>query len=262
MKAHRAAATTQSSGEGPATTNPSADVSNADAQEAMQAEQESGEGHDHDHDHGDEEHEAPAGGGLTEEQLDEQRPAGGDVDKATRDKIMKAVADAPATKEVLDAIKAKAGNLDFPIKWAKKGGYHSKGKIYIDRRKDEAKWISTLMHEAVHLRQYLLGKSANVKTQEKDAYVKTQMDEEKDAHATTYIALMQSGKESDPAAGYTEFYKKIKKDNGALLTGKKWGEIKKLALTYLENKYRNEWVGSKTGKNYYEKWEKYHDDNH
>lgn len=111
-------------------------------------------------------------------------------------------------------------------------------------------------------RQHVLGLSSDVKEQEKDDYVKTQMDEEKDAHATTYIALMQSGKESDPAAGYTEFYKQIKKDHADWITDEKWDEIRKVALEFLENKYRNVWGGSKTGLNYYEKWEKYHDDNH
>ena len=191
---------------------------------------------------------------LSEEQLSQQRPVSTEIPAELRERLMSALKAAPASNSTLDAIQAARGDLNFPIKWSQKGNYHSKGKIYLDRRRDESKWLSSMMHELVHLKTYLEGNAANVGTMDRETFVAEKMRDEIDAQATAYVALMQSNIEQNQSAGYNEFRALILAEHNDVFTAQNWGQIKTLALAWLEAKYRDEWRTSNSGKNYYEYW--------
>jgi hypothetical protein len=222
-----------------------------------------------DAEHGHEE-EVEEGPGDGSEDLDTTRPVGGVVPNDVRTKILDELKAAPASKETLDAID-KAGKGTFPMKWSKKGTYHSKGEVWIDRAKSDDALVSGVAHEIVHLRTFVEGKAADVSKDSREDFVAKKMDDEINAHATSYVTLLQLGKLSNPAAGYDEFVKKLEKDTPDVLTKIKdskqrssvdWGPVKTSAEAFVKAKYETEWVGSKSGENYYEKWGRVWDEAH
>jgi hypothetical protein len=194
-------------------------------------------------------------GTITDQaELERLRPVGGSVDVETRDRVMETLLAAPRSRRVLDAIAKLRGDLNFPLLWSARGDFHSAGAISLDRRKNEAHWLAEMAHEIVHLHVHLAGKSANVKTMGREEYVNTQMAEEIGAHAAAYVTQLQLGRTTSSSAGYSEFLTLMKKDHAELIKKQDWAAIEALAKPFVEQKYKKEWVGSKTGKNYYDKW--------
>ncbi|GAB4569274.1 MAG: hypothetical protein Tsb0020_23370 [Haliangiales bacterium] len=188
--------------------------------------------------------------------------AGDEISAEIRERLMARLAAAPASQETLEAIEAARGDLGFSIKWSARGGYHRSGTIWIDLNDSEDEWFSTLAHETVHLRVFLEGREANVSEQERDDYVSTRMENEIEAHATTYIVLLQAGELTSTETGFQQFLAFLRSDHAEALENEQWAAIKDLAKPWLEQKYRDEWVGSATGRNYYEKWGDHWDANH
>jgi hypothetical protein len=209
------------------------------------------------------------GSGLSEAELDAQRPEGTPIPTELRDRMLATLRTTPAMTEVLAAI-AAAGTSTLDVRWSRRGGYHSRGRIFLDRNATEPSWLSTLAHELVHLQAYVEGKSADVRTQTRDAYVDTHMTEEIRAHATTFIALMQLGRLSAPTTGFNDFIAHLEQQRPDLLASfldpaeeaQKWADVRALAEPWLEDQYRNHWVGSATGQNYYQKWGAHWDAQH
>ena len=254
MKARQSTSTSTSnaSGSSSSASETSTDHGNAANAEDMGATQDPEAcAHDHDHDHG---QEPEPGSGLSETELDAQRPVGDAIPADLRGRLMDGLRAAPASQSTLDTIEGARGDLDFEIKWSNRGNYHSRGRIYLDRNRDEAKWLSSMMHELVHLATYLEGNAADVNTMDRDEFVAEKMRDEIDAQATAYVSLLQTGVESDGSAGYNEFRAELVADNQELLTNESWTEIKALAVTWITEKYQNEWQTSNSGENYYEYW--------
>jgi len=62
------------------------------------------------------------------------------------------------------------------------------------------------------------------------------------------------GRRSSTSAGYDEFRALLLKKHPDLLKRKDWSAIEVLAKPFVTKKYEKEWKGSKSRKNY---WEKY-----
>jgi hypothetical protein len=167
---------------------------------------------------------------------------------------MEALLAAARSRTVLDAIAKLRGDMHFPIVWSARGDYHQTGSIWLDRSGNETAWMESMAHEIVHLHTFLAGKAANVRTMGREEFVTAKMSDEIAAHAASYVAQLQMARASSSSAGYDEFVKLLKKDHAVLVTKKDWAGIEALAKTFVEKKYAKEWVGSKTGKNYYDKW--------
>lgn len=203
---------------------------------------------------------APAADGTITDQaeLERERPVGAAIDADNRKKILDAVKAAPRSKLALDAIEKLRGDLDFPMTWSGGGNFvHGTGKaagISLNRSKNQPAWIASAVHEIHHLHAQLAGTTANVVKQSREDYVNTQMTEEIGAHAAGYVAQLQMGRATSTSAGYDEFVTKLKKDNGKLLADKDWPAIEALAKPFITEKYKTEWVGSASGKNYWDKW--------
>jgi hypothetical protein len=197
-------------------------------------------------------------------ELEKSRPVGGDVDADTRKKAMDELEAAPRSKAILDDIKKLRGDLAFAMKWSNQGTFHSAGSISLDRNKNYANWFAGMAHEIVHLHTFLAGKAADIKTMTREDFVKAKMDDEINAHAASYVALLQSGKETAPAKGYAEFRAYLAKDAAKALTDKDWTEIERLAKAWLETRYKTDasWTTSNTHENYYDYWGKAWDAEH
>ncbi len=209
------------------------------------------------------EHETPGSGtGLSEEELDEQRPVGSEVPAELKTRLMDRLRSAPATSAVLDDIQQVRGNTDFQVLWSRRGGYQSRDRIFIDRTEEETLWLSTLAHEITHLNAHLRGEQGDVENQSREDYIDTQMTEEIQAHATTYVALLQMGHDRHPCTGYDEFVEWLQENHPTHAVcfddeaeeQANFDAIEELAKPWLEDKYRNDWRGSSSGLNYYEKW--------
>ncbi len=242
---------------------------NAWAQERLAVDrqaEEQGHGHDHAHDHGeDESREAPrrgGGRGPSEATLNRDRPVGSAIPTDLRARMMTTLQEAPESNTVLEAIREKRGNLDFPIVWSARGNFQNRDKISLDRRYDEALWLSSLAHEIVHLKAHHHGEQGDVSKQGREAFIATQMEEEIDAAASSFVTLLQLGITHNKAGGYEEFVDWLALEHPDLAGSHldpeadlaNQAEIKAVAKPWLADKYRGEWRGSQSGSNYYEKW--------
>ncbi|MDP2307752.1 MAG: hypothetical protein Q8P18_17135 [Pseudomonadota bacterium] len=250
---------------------------NAWAQERLTADRASEEedhGHDHEHDHEeDQSRERPARGGgrgPSEATLDAERPVGAAIPTDLRARLMAELTSAAESNSVLEAIREKQGNLDFPIVWSRRGGYQLRDKINLDRREPESAWLSTLAHEIVHLKAHFYGEQGNTATQGREAYIQTQMDEEIEGSASSYVTLLQLGITQNSAGGFNEFVDWLAVEHPELARSAldpdeelaNQAEIKEVARPWLEDHYRNEWRGSQSGLNYYDKWGDHWDAEH
>jgi hypothetical protein len=199
-------------------------------------------------------------------ELARSRPVGGAVDVETRVRLIETLLSAPRSKQTLDAIEKLRGDLNFPIVWSAKGNFVTgSGKsatLSLDRRNNEGRWLSSAAHEIFHLHDQLAGTAANVQTMGREEYVNAQMTEEIDAHSAGYVTQLQLGRTTSASAGYDEFVALLKKSHAELLKKKDWGAIEALAKPFVKKKYETDWVGSKSGKNYYDKWRKIWDAAH
>lgn len=201
------------------------------------------------------------GAEMSEEQLDAERPINGPIPAEIRRALFEQVSQAPAIVACLQAIREARGDLDFDLSWSGRGSYHSGGAIFLDRRRDEASWVASLMHELEHLRTRVAGENATT-SMERDEYVEGKVNEEIRCQAQTYVALMQVGNFTQNSKGYTEFLRYLEAEHPELLVcepdpardAANWAEIDALARVWLEDKYRNDpsWTTSTGGKTYYE----------
>ena len=197
-------------------------------------------------------------------EMDRDRPVDGAVDAATRKKVMDTLEAAPRTKTLLDDITKLRGDLNFDMKWSNQGTYHTTGAISLDRNKNYVTWSTSLAHELVHLHTFLSGKAADIKAMSREDFVKAKMEDEINAQATSYVALLQQGKKTSTAKGFGAFRAHLEKDHAKTLTDSDWAEIERLAKVWLEDKYRNDatWQTSNTHENYYDYWGKAWDKAH
>lgn len=183
------------------------------------------------------------------------REAGEDIPASDRAAIFERLAGSSEFQGYLQRVEAARGDTNFPIKWSTRGGYFSNGSIYINREDELEGWAKTVAHEIVHLVWDAEGNSADVETQSREDFVDTTMTEEIEAQTATYITLLQIGDLTNTtAAGFQDFLAMLQADHAELLENQDWDAIRELAGPFLEDKYRNEWVGSSSGLNYYEKW--------
>ena len=200
------------------------------------------------------------GAGMTDAELDAERPIGGAIPAEIRAAIMEQAAAAPAVAACLDAIRAARGDLDFGVSWSGRGSYHSNGAIFLDRRRNEASWVASMMHELEHLRTKVAGENAET-TMEREAYVEGKVNEEIRCQAQTFVALMQVGNFTQNSKGFAEFQGYLQRERPELLTcamdpaedAANWAEIDAIARVWLEDKYRNDpsWTTSTGGDTYY-----------
>jgi hypothetical protein len=197
-------------------------------------------------------------------EMEKSRAVGSDIDADTRSKAMSGLDAAPRSKEILDDIKKLRGDLAFPMKWSNQGTFHSTGSIWLDRNKNYENWFAGMAHEIVHLHTFLAGKAADIKTMTREDFVKAKMEDEINSHAASYVALLQSGKETAPAKGYAEFRTHLKKELPKALDDKDWAAIETLAKKWLEERYKTDasWTTSNTHENYYDYWGKAWDKQH
>jgi hypothetical protein len=200
-----------------------------------------------------------ADGSITDAaEMAKARPVDGAVDADTRKKVMDSLAATPRTKTLLDDIEKLRKDLNFDMKWSNQGTYHGSGAIWLDRNRNYETWRAGLAHELVHLHTFLSGNAANITTMTREAFVKAKMDDEINAHATSYVYLLQQDKKTAPAKGYAEFRAHLEKDHAKTITDKNWSEVERLAKVWLEDKYKNDasWQTSNTHENYYDYWGK------
>jgi hypothetical protein len=188
-------------------------------------------------------------------QMDEaERRAGDAIPAELRARLFERLRGSAEIQCVLEEIRGARGNLDFAIKWSSRGSYHRTGEIHLDLNGDEESWTSSLAHELVHLSTYVRGRAADVNANTREEFVRLKMEDEINSQATQYVALLQMGNETAAPAGYQEFRRHLRSDHAELLENERWSRIKEIARAWLEDKYRNEWVTSNTGVNYYEYW--------
>jgi hypothetical protein len=197
-------------------------------------------------------------------EMDKSRPIDGAVDADTRKKVMDTLEATPRTKTLLDDIKKLRGDLNFDMKWSNRGTYHGSGAVWLDRNMNYETWRAGLAHELVHLHTFLSGAAADITKMSRADFVKAKMDDEINAHATSYVALLQQDKKTAPAMGFAEFRASLEKDHAKTLTDKDWPEVERLAKAWLEDKYKNDanWTTSNTHENYYDYWGKAWDKAH
>lgn len=184
-----------------------------------------------------------------------ERKDGEDIPAEVRKGLLEKLAALPRSAATLDNIKKAKGNLDFPIKWSKQGTFHSSGSVFIRSTSTEDSWVGSLAHELVHLETFVTGNAADPKKDAKDKFVEKKMEDEINAQAACYVALMQKGeKKNGSQAGYDEWIPWVEKDHADLVKNKKWGEIEPIAKTWITKKYKSEWVTNNTNENYYTYW--------
>jgi len=222
--------------------------------------QDNGDGQQHEPDPG----EAGADASVD---LDVTRPVGELVPADIKDPLMAETRSSPRIQRVLQDIEDNGG-ADFEIKWSARGGYHSNGKIYIDRRETMADWISTMMHELNHLsdqRQGLNPVAAD--TASREDFVATKMFNEIRSHAVSYVGLLEreAGNPATAAAapaGFDEFKAYLRADEATNGICYDSATIQAMAEAWVEKKYKTEWTTSNTGENYYDYWGAAWDDAH
>ena len=218
--------------------------------------------HDHDgcpaHDH-----EEP--GDTVPADVATSRVEGALIDADIRARLMTELGRSVTAAQVLASIEANGGAFD--IKWSARGNYQRSGAIFLDRNNTVAKWLPSMMHELNHLDDHRQGRMPNVRTAEREAFVNQKMFNEIRAHALGYVSLIQYRRQGEalpttPPAGFDDFV--VVLDAAETADGSCFSEAKivELATPWLEDKYRNDWRGSRSGQNYYEKWEAYWDEIH
>jgi hypothetical protein len=196
-------------------------------------------------------------------QMDEaERRAGEAIPAELRARLFERLRASTEIQAVLEEIRGARGNLSFAIKWSSRGSYHRNGEIHLDLNGDEESWTASLAHELVHLSTFVCGRAADVNANTREEFVRLKMEDEINSQATQYIALLQMGNETATPAGYQEFRTHLRGDHAELLANERWSRIKEIARAWLEDKYRNEWVTSNTGVNYYEYWGSFWDRQH
>ncbi|PKN55054.1 MAG: hypothetical protein CVU56_23300 [Deltaproteobacteria bacterium HGW-Deltaproteobacteria-14] len=205
---------------------------------------------EHGHSHGAEPEPGKADAAKAPERTD-----GADIPVDVRTSVLGKLEALPRSKATLDNIKKAKGNLDFPIKWSKQGTFHSSGSVFIRSTSTEDSWVGSLAHELVHLETFVTGNAANPKTDAKDKFVEKKMEDEINAQAACYIALMQKGEKSNGSqAGYDDWIPWVGKNHADLVKAKKWSEIEVAAKAWIKGKYKSEWVTNNTKENYYTYW--------
>jgi len=184
------------------------------------------------------------------------RPVGGAVDAETRARLMAPLNAAPRSKAILDAISRLRGDLSFGIKWSAQGGYQTAGEIWLDRTKNETHWVKSMAHEITHLHTFLAGNEANISTMGRADYVNAMMTDEINAHAASYVALLQLGRTTAPAQGLPEFRTHLARSLPHAVRDGRWAEVEALAKRWVEERYRTDpaWKTSNTNENYYDYW--------
>jgi hypothetical protein len=218
-----------------------------------------------DHDHGQEPNPPGAGGGAGAN-LDATRPVGSNIPDDVRTQLMTEVRTSERMQQVLRDIEAHGGAA-FDIKWSARGGFHSAGTIYIDRRQEMSSWIATLMHELNHLNDHRQGLNPDpATTASRAGFIDTKMRNEIRSHAISYVGLIEregsGAAAASPPAGYTEFRAHLREREAAEKVCFASGAIQALAEAWVEAKYRNEWTTSNTGENYYVYWGRIWDEAH
>jgi hypothetical protein len=196
-------------------------------------------------------------GTITDPQeMGRTRPVGGSVDVETRVRVIEALLAAPRSRAILDEIARLRGNLDFPVKWSAQGGYHRTGEIWLDRTKNEAHWLKSMAHEITHLQTFLAGRAANITMMSRGDYVNAKMTDEIEAHAASYVALLQLGALTAPAQGFAEFRRHLARQLPTAVRKGRWSDVEGLAKRWVEQRYRTDpaWRTANTGENYYDYW--------
>jgi hypothetical protein len=204
-----------------------------------------------------------ADGRITDRrELVRTRPVGGAVDIETRVRIIETLRLVPRSKAVIDRIVKLRGDVSFPIVWSASGDSHVSGTIRLDRTGNETEWVESMSHELVHLCTFLAGRAADVHAMGREEFVTAKMTDEINAHATSYVTQLQMGKATSTSAGYDEFVALLRRRHARTLAAQDWTAIEALARTFVTGKYDSEWVGSRSGKNYYDKWRRVWDEAH
>lgn len=207
----------------------------------------------------------PGPGGAAD--LDATRAVGANIPDDVRTALMTQVRSSARMQQVLRDIEAHGGAA-FDIKWSARGGFHSNGVIYIDRREEMSSWISTLMHELNHLNDQRQGLNPNAATAaSREDFINTKMRNEIRSHAISYVGLIEreasGAAAAAPPAGFTEFRAHLRTREAAAGGGHlDAAAIQALAEAWVEAKYRSEWTTSNTGENYYVYWGRAWDEAH
>lgn len=190
------------------------------------------------------------------EEMERSRPVGGTVDAETRIRVMEALLAAPRSRAILDDIATLRGDMFFPLKWSARGGFHRSGEIWLDRTKNELHWLKSMAHEITHLHTFLSGGAADISAMGREEFVNAKMTDEINAHAASYVALLQLGTTNAPAQGFQQFQTHLTRTAPTAVRDGDWAEVERLAKTWIEQRYRTDpaWRTSNTNENYYEYW--------
>jgi hypothetical protein len=195
-------------------------------------------------------------GTITDPQeMGQTRPVVGSVDVETRVRVIEALLAAPRSRAILDEIARCAGTSTFQW-WSAQGGYHRTGEIWLDRTKNGAHWLKSMAHEITHLQTFLAGRAANIATMSRADYVNAKMTDEIEAHAASYVALIQLGALTTPAQGFAEFRRHLARQLPTAVRKGRWSDVEGLAKRWVEQRYRTDpaWRTANTGENYYDYW--------
>ncbi len=204
-----------------------------------------------------------ADGRITDHrELTRSRPVGGAVDIETRVRVIESLRLVPRSKAVIDRIVKLRGDVSFPMVWSAHGDSHASGTIKLDRTGNEAEWVESMSHELVHLCTFLAGRAADVDAMGREAFVTAKMTDEINAHAASYVTQLQMGKVTSSLVGYDEFAALVHRNHARTLAAEDWTALEALARTFVTGKYASEWVGSRSGENYYDKWRRVWDEAH
>lgn len=189
-------------------------------------------------------------------EMERSRPVGGSVDFETRVRVIRALRSAPRSRAILDEIFRIRGDLLFPIKWSAMGSYQSGEEIWLDRTKNETYWLMDLAHEITHLHTFLTGREPNISTMSRADYVNAKMTDEINAHAASYVALLQHGTTTAPARGFADFQLHLARTLPGGVRDGRWAEVEVLAKSWIEQRYRTDpaWITGNTLENYYVYW--------
>ncbi|MGH2947769.1 MAG: hypothetical protein ACRDPC_16210 [Solirubrobacteraceae bacterium] len=189
-------------------------------------------------------------------ELERSRPVGGTVDVETRVRVIEALLSAPRSRAILDDIARLRGDLFFPVKWSARSGFHRSGEIWLDRTKNESHWLKSMAHEITHLHTFLSGGAADISAMGREEFVNAKMSDEINAHAASYVALLQLGATTAPAQGFTEFQRHLTRTAPLAVRERDWTQVEQLAKTWIEQRYRTDpaWRTGNTGENYYDYW--------